>query len=55
MDTLFVTSASVELLDGRWVEMDDAGFAEAPMTGGIFAIDVGIKGLPEPVFTALAR
>jgi xylono-1,5-lactonase len=55
MDTLFVTSASVELLDGCWVEMDDAGFAEAPMTGGIFAIDVGIKGLPEPVFTALAR
>ena len=52
MDTLFVTSASVELLDGCWVEMDDAGFAEAPMTGGIFAIDVGIKGLPESVFTA---
>jgi xylono-1,5-lactonase len=54
MDTLFVTSASVELLDGCWVEMDDAGFAEAPMAGGIFAVDVGIKGLPEPVFAALA-
>ena len=35
--------------------MDEAGFAAAPMTGGIFALDVGIKGLPEPVFTALAR
>ncbi len=52
MDTLFVTTASVELRDGRWIEMDDAGFAEAPMAGGIFAIDVGVKGLPEPTFGA---
>jgi SMP-30/Gluconolactonase/LRE-like region len=42
MDTLFVTTASVELRYGRWIEMDDAGFAEAPTTGGIFAIDVGV-------------
>jgi len=50
MDTLFVTTASAENVDGRWVFMDDAGFAAAPLTGGIFAIDVGIRGLPEPAF-----
>ena len=27
-----------------------ASFDAAPMTGAIFAIEVGIKGLPEPVF-----
>jgi hypothetical protein len=30
--------------------MDDTSFDAAPMTGAIFAIDVGIKGLPEPAF-----
>ena len=50
MDTLFVTTASIENDNGRWVFMDDAGFAAAPMTGGIFAIDVGVRGLPEPAF-----
>jgi hypothetical protein len=30
--------------------MDDAAFAASPMEGGIFAIDVGIRGLPEPAF-----
>jgi sugar lactone lactonase YvrE len=50
MDILFVTTASIELVEGRWVYMDQAGFDAAPMTGGIFAIDVGIKGLPEPAF-----
>jgi len=52
MDTLFVTTASAENDNGRWVYMDEAGFAAAPLTGGIFAIDVGIKGLPEPAFGA---
>ncbi len=50
METLFVTTASIEFVDGRWVYMDDASFDAAPMTGAIFAIEVGIKGLPEPVF-----
>ena len=27
-----------------------AGFAAAPMTGGIFALDVGVRGIPEPAF-----
>src|SRR5260221_133854 len=35
MDTLFVTTASIELEQGRWVFMDEAGFAAAPTTGGI--------------------
>src|SRR5882724_8483180 len=35
MTTLFVTTASVELVEGRWRFMDEAGFAAAPMTGGI--------------------
>ncbi|RWB70993.1 SMP-30/gluconolactonase/LRE family protein [Mesorhizobium sp.] len=52
LDTLFVTTASVEFANGGWVFMDDAGFDAAPMTGGIFAIEVGIRGLPEPVFGA---
>jgi sugar lactone lactonase YvrE len=50
MDTLFVTTASIEFDEGRWIFMDDAAFDAAPMLGGIFAIDVGIKGLPEPAF-----
>jgi sugar lactone lactonase YvrE len=48
MDTLFVTTASIEFDNGRWIFMDDAAFDAAPMMGGIFAIDVGIAGLPEP-------
>jgi sugar lactone lactonase YvrE len=50
MDTLFVTTASTELIDGKWALMDDAGFAADPLPGAIFAIEVGIKGLPEPDF-----
>jgi D-xylonolactonase len=51
MDTLFVTSASAELKDGRWVIPNDQTFAAAPMNGGIFAIDgLGVRGLPEPAF-----
>lgn len=50
MDTLFVTTASIEFDNGNWIFMDDAGFEAAPLTGGIFAVDVGIKGLPEPAF-----
>ena len=50
MDILFVTTASIEFDNGRWTFMDSAGFDAAPMAGGIFAIDVGVKGLPEPAF-----
>jgi sugar lactone lactonase YvrE len=50
LETLFVTTASVELIEGIWVFMDDAAFAAAPETGGIFALDVGIAGLPETPF-----
>jgi sugar lactone lactonase YvrE len=55
MDTLFLTTASIELVDGRWIYMDDAGFAANPLAGGIFAIDVGVRGLPEPRFEFDAR
>ena len=44
MDTLFVTSASIEFQNGRWIYMDDAGFAAAPIAGGIFSIEVGVRG-----------
>ena len=50
MDTLFVTTASIEFDNGRWVFMNDAGFAATPIAGGIFAIEVGVQGLPEPAF-----
>jgi len=50
MDTLFVTTASIEFESGRWIYMEDAAFDAEPMLGGIFAIDVGIKGLQEPAF-----
>jgi sugar lactone lactonase YvrE len=50
MDTLFVTTASIAFDNGRWIFMDEAGFDADPVLGGIFAIDLGIKGLPEPLF-----
>jgi sugar lactone lactonase YvrE len=50
MDTLFVTTASIEFSSGQWVFMDSADFDAEPMLGGLFAIDVGIKGLPERAF-----
>jgi xylono-1,5-lactonase len=52
METLFVTSASIEFENGRWVYLDEAGFAAAPLAGAIFATETGIRGLPEPVFRA---
>jgi sugar lactone lactonase YvrE len=50
LDTLFVTTASIDFRNGSWVFMDEAGFEAAPLTGGIFAIDVGVRGLVEPEF-----
>jgi len=42
LQTLFVTSARIRL--------SAAQIADAPMSGSVFAIDTGIKGLPENVF-----
>jgi sugar lactone lactonase YvrE len=39
---LYVTSASLDLTDQQRIE--------APLAGGLFAIDAGVKGLPEPRF-----
>lgn len=50
--TLYVTSASISFVDGAWKHMDEAGFAAAPTAGGLFALDVGVAGLPEPAFPA---
>lgn len=48
--TLFVTSASIELTPDGWVYATEADFAANPILGGIFAVDAGVRGLPEPAF-----
>lgn len=50
MSTLFVTSASIDFVNGKWVYMDDAAFERDPLAGAIFAIETGIRGLPETPF-----
>ncbi len=42
LDTLYVTSARFLL--------EDAELESQPQAGGVFAVDVGVKGLPEPRF-----
>jgi L-arabinonolactonase len=42
LTVLYVTSASINLTEEQR--------AAAPLAGGLFAIDVGVKGLPEPRF-----
>jgi sugar lactone lactonase YvrE len=42
LSILYVTSASLNLTDEQRIA--------APLAGGLFAIDVGVKGLPEPRF-----
>jgi sugar lactone lactonase YvrE/DNA-binding IclR family transcriptional regulator len=42
LDILYVTSARIRLSAQR--------LSEAPLSGSIFAIDVGVKGMPEPGF-----
>lgn len=42
LDKLYVTSASAGL--------SPAQIAEAPLSGGLFEVDVGVCGLPEPLF-----
>ena len=43
LDTLFVTSI-------RPGGVDDAGLADQPLAGGVFALHPGVRGLPEPKF-----
>jgi sugar lactone lactonase YvrE len=50
MTTLYVTSASVEFVNGACIFMNEENFAKTPLAGAIFAIDTGIRGLPEPAF-----
>jgi xylono-1,5-lactonase len=50
MDRLFVTTASIDFMNGKWMLMGEAGFAQAPLAGAIFALDPGVAGLPEPAF-----
>ena len=42
LDTLYVTSASIRL--------SEADRAKGPLAGGLFAVRVGVRGLPEPRF-----
>jgi sugar lactone lactonase YvrE/DNA-binding IclR family transcriptional regulator len=42
LGTLFVTSARIRL--------SAAQLAESPLSGSVFAIDTGVRGLPEPAF-----
>ena len=46
LGVLFVTSASFGLSDQQTLH--------APLAGGLFAVDVGVKGLPEPRFAQIA-
>jgi xylono-1,5-lactonase len=50
MRTLLVTTGSVEFRDGEWVYMSEEGFAEQPTAGGLFAIELDVRGLPEATF-----
>jgi L-arabinonolactonase len=42
LDTLFVTSARFNL--------DEAALRRAPLSGSVFAVRPGVRGLPEPIF-----
>ena len=44
LETLYITTASLR--------MDRAALAEQPLAGALFAVDPGVRGLPEPVFGA---
>lgn len=45
LDTLFVTSI-------RPGGVDEAGLADQPLAGGIFALRPGVRGIPEPKYAA---
>ncbi len=42
LDILYVTSAREFL--------SESALSEEPLAGGVFAVDVGLRGLPEPSF-----
>jgi sugar lactone lactonase YvrE len=42
LDQLFVTTARLGLSDQE--------IANAPLSGGLFVVDVGVKGLPETLY-----
>ena len=42
LDVLYVTSATYPL--------PEKALAKQPLAGSLFAIDVGVRGLPEPFF-----
>jgi sugar lactone lactonase YvrE len=42
LSTLYVTSASLNLTEKQRIA--------APLAGSLFAVDAGVKGLPEPRF-----
>jgi sugar lactone lactonase YvrE len=51
LTTLYVTSASIDFgPDGGFVQLTEAEFDADPTAGGIFAVEVGIRGLSEPAF-----
>jgi sugar lactone lactonase YvrE len=50
MTTLFVTTASIDLGPAGFRQMTEAEFEDAPWEGGIFAVETGVRGLPEPDF-----
>jgi xylono-1,5-lactonase len=50
LKTLFITSASITMVDKRWVYMSKEQFDAAPTEGGIFALDVDVPGVPETPF-----
>jgi hypothetical protein len=52
MDTFLVTSASMEIQNGKEIYRDDAGSVATPLAGAIFSVEVGAPGLPEPAFRA---
>ena len=50
LSTLYVTSASIDFAAGGWLYTSAEEFAANPILGGIFAVEVGVRGLPEPAF-----
>jgi D-xylonolactonase len=50
LSTLYVTSASIDFGEAGWVFASKEQFESNPILGGIFAIELGIRGLPEPEF-----
>ena len=50
LSTLYVTSASIDFAAGGWLYTSEEEFAANPILGGIFAVEVGVRGLPEPAF-----